>query len=279
MTDKLVDLHIHTNYSDGSYAPAEIVRMAKKAKLSAIAITDHDITGGIKEAVAEGEKAGVEIIPGVELSCEVNGSADGEMHILAYYGNLDDSRFQKVLESFRKTRVERASKMIRKLIELKIMLDEKEILKDPGNFSVGRMHLARLMVNKGLVPSIRECFDKYLGNGKPAYYPKQRIDPEKAIKMILATGAIPVLAHPLIGGDDKELVGKLKEYGLAGIEVHASRHGPKLVEKYLEWAKEFDLLITGGSDFHYSADGELGMLGVIKVPYEVVSGMKEFLKK
>ncbi len=278
MTEKFVDLHIHTNYSDGSYSPAEVVRMAHKIKLAAIAITDHDMTGGIKEAVDEGKKTGIEIIPGIEISCETSDSADGEVHILGYYGNFDDNDFQEELELFRKLRVERASKIIKKLAGLKVLLDEKEIMKNAGHAAIGRMHIARLIVSEGFAGSIRECFDKYLAYGKPAYFPKKKLKPEKAVKMMLDIGAIPVLAHPFYGADDIKIVKELVGYGLKGIEVYANRHNSMHVKKYLQWANDLDLIVTGGSDFHYSVDNGTGVMGTNKVPYEVVTRLKEVNK-
>ena len=277
-SEKHADLHIHTIYSDGIYTPAQVVNFAHKTELAAIAITDHDITEGVEPAIKEAKKHGLEVIPGIELSCELEGKPNSEIHILGYYGDFCDKKFQKELDVFRKTRVERASKILKKLSKLKIYLDEKELLKkNPDTNSIGRLHIAQLLLSEGYAVNIRECFDKWLAEGKPAYHPKYKINPKNAIELLLAIDSIPVLAHPKIGADDIELVKKLKGYGLAGIEAYASKHGKKDIEKYLSWAKELELLVTGGSDFHNSENGSTGTLGALNVPYKVAEELKEFI--
>jgi len=273
--NRFVDLHIHTNYSDGIYSPAEIVQFAKKVGLSAIAITDHDMTDGISPAIEEGKKHGIEVIPGVEFSCDSTEKLGGEMHILGYFSDWNGSKLQEELKAFREFRVLRAQEMIKKLSKLNVLVDEAEVLKNSSNIAIGRMHLARHMVDEGLAYNLKECFDKYLGHGKPAYFPKRKVNSADLIELILKSGGVPVIAHPALGADDFEVVKDMKEHGLIGIEVYALRNTKDAVEKYLQWAKELDLIITGGSDFHYSENSKSGILGVMKVKYEIVEVLKE----
>ncbi len=278
---KYVDLHVHTIYSDGSFSPKEIIKYCKKLNIAAVSITDHDITDGIKEAIEEGKKEGIEVIPGVELSAEYEESSEGEVHILGYYIDFEDKVLQQKLELFRKARQERAYKIIEKLKSLNIFVDEKEIFKNKNsNHSIGRLHFARYMVEKKITASIKEAFDLYLGYNKPAYVPKVKLKPQEAISMILHSKGIPVLAHPYYGiYIDSKTIKKFVRYGIKGIEVYHSKHHKNVIEELTNLAEKFGLLITGGSDCHGTIDGNTLLLGSMKLPYSILESLKKYKEK
>lgn len=274
MDNLFVDLHIHTNFSDGSFSPEKVVRDAYKAGFLAISITDHDTTNGIEPALTVGKEYGIEIIPGVELSCERENSPGGEIHILGYYIEWKNKHFQEKLKVFQEARRKRAHEILNKLFKLNVVLDEGDLFENTGKSSIGRMHFAKMLVEQGYVSNTRESFERYLAYGKPAFVPKIKIEPKEAIKMILDINGIPVVAHPQIGADDKKIIQELKENGLAGIEVFSGKHNEETISKYQQWATELNLLTTGGSDFH----GGTTDIGKIKISYNVVNQLKEYRK-
>lgn len=276
-TEQYVDLHIHTNLSDGVFDPRQAVSYAHKIGLAAISITDHDTIEGIPMAIEEGKRCGVEIIPGVELSTEVQLAERSEMHILGYCINWESQQFRDSLELFRKSREDRAHKILEKLANLGIRLDGEALLAIGGNGGcIGRLHFAKAMVAEGFVSSINEAFNKYLGIGRAAYVPKLRLTPEDAIKMIRRTGGIPVLAHPYYGHySNRNLLKGLVRDGLRGIEVWHSKHPPATVEAFKKLSAELGLIATGGSDCHGEYGGEPAMMGKMHVPYETVINLKK----
>lgn len=280
MTKKFADLHVHTNLSDGVFSPEEAVRYAKEVGLSAISITDHDSTEGVAAAILEGEKIGVEVIPGVELSTEVKETGTSEMHILGYFLNWKNEQFQEKLNLFRKFRTERARMIIDKLLKLGLAFDEARLYESAGTGTIGRLHFAKALIEQGFVENVGHAFDKYLGYGKPAYVAKLQLKPEEAISMILKTGGIPVLAHPHFGNyANKNTLHGLVSSGLQGIEVWHSNHPQWAVEKYTELAQEMGLIATGGSDCHGSYGKQQAAMGRVKLPYDIVIQLKERKKK
>jgi len=275
-----IDLHIHTSYSDGIDSPKKVVEKALKIGLSAIAITDHDTTDGIDEAIRWGSKFGIEIVPGVELSCEGLNDVGEEIHILGYFINWDDAYFQDKLRIFRIARERRARHILDKLYHLGIKLSEERLFQIAGPGSIGRLHIARLMCEEGYVKDPQEAFDKYLIYGKPAFVPRYRLTPEEAIMLIKRTGGIPVLAHPKFGADKKKIVKYLKSKGIVGIEVWYEKHTQREEEKYLNWAKEFGLIPTGGSDSHGGLEeGKEDVIGKMDIPYKVLRDLKRMRHK
>lgn len=246
-----IDLHLHTTHSDGSLPPAEVLALAHKAGVTALAITDHDITDGIPEAIKIGADLGIEVIPGIEISSQWE---EGELHILGYFLDWQDPTLNRHLAGLRTSRHRRNPLMVRKLNELGLELTYEEVRALAGTESVGRPHIARLLMEKGYVQSAKEAFDRYLGNGKAAYVPRELPEPAEAIGWIRAAKGIPVLAHPTWVRLDEtsllKLCETLKAAGLMGIEVHYSTHKRAQTEEYLNIAKRLGLLVTGGSDFH-----------------------------
>lgn len=253
-----IDLHTHTNASDGLLAPAELVRAARAAGLSVLGITDHDTVNGIGEALSAAEAEGITLVPGVEINA-YRGAF--EYHILGYYIDHRDERLGAALSGLRAARVARMEKMAALLCGLGMEVSPADILALAGDGAVGRPHIARAMVARGHVASIREAFDKFIGDGKPAYAPRSKLSPSEAIGIITAAGGLPVLAHPGIWPGD-ELIPQLAAWGIVGIEAHTPQHTEEQVERYLASARELGLIVTGGSDYHGWNDPSGDSLGV-----------------
>ncbi len=277
---RIIDLHTHTTASDGSSSPEELVRLASSLGLSAVAITDHDNVSGIEEAMQAGDKYGVEIVPGIEISVDFN---SGTMHMLGYYIDYRDSTLLEKLAFLQSERDTRNTRIVKKLNELgmKITYDEVKSIADG---QVGRPHFAQILQRKGFVKDFNEAFDRFLGKGKPAYAEKGRFNTEDAIGLILNTGGIPVLAHPpyLYISDYmnlKKTISGLKSLGLMGIETYYSTHTQKQTENLVKISNELDLLITGGSDFHGEIKPEIvigsGIDNNLNIGYTFLERMKE----
>jgi len=274
-----IDLHLHTTYSDGSLPPTEVLTLAQKVGVSALAITDHDIVDGIPESIEAGARLGIEVIPGVEISSRYD---DRELHILGYFLDWRDPVLSTRLAQLRASRHQRNPRIIQKLNELGLALTYEEVKALAGTDSVGRPHIARVLMEKGYVQSAKEAFDRYLAQDKPAYVPRQLPEPAEAIAWIRAARGIPVLAHPTWVKESAEglyrLCEKLKAEGLMGIEVHYSTHKPQQTAEYLNIAKRLDLLVTGGSDFHglTKPDIEVGVgRGGLKVSEKLLEPLKK----
>lgn len=279
--NKVVDLHTHSTASDGLYHPYDLVKYAKEKGLAAIAVTDHDVVGGVSEAIEQGEKMGVEVIPGVEISTRYE---DAEIHMLGLFIDPTDSNLLQTLMNQRNVRAERNKMVIRLLNELGIPITLEEVQAkrkdETKDLNVGRPHIAEVLVEKGFAISVTEAFDLYLGKGKMAYASPERISPIDAIEVIHQAGGVAVIAHPGIYHQD-EILPKLIEAGLDGIEYSHPDHSEEDRKRYLRFAEEHDLIYTAGSDFHGSR--EEGMyhadLGTCTVPYEQVIKLKEKQKK
>ncbi|HEX3203912.1 MAG TPA: PHP domain-containing protein [Nitrospiraceae bacterium] len=273
-----LDLHLHTTFSDGSLPPADVVRLAQNAHVSALAITDHDTVDGIPEALTAGLERGIEIVPGIEISSRWRGI---EVHILGYFIDWTDAALLGRLVGYRDSRHTRNPLIVEKLNELGIAITYEEVRALAGPASVGRPHIARVLMNKKYVTSAKEAFDRYLAEGAAAYVPRDLPDPAEAIGVIRAAGGVPVLAHPSWLDRSEGIVPLCKELkiaGLAGIEVHYSTHRPEQTSHYLNLAKQLDLLVTGGSDFHgvTKPDIEVGVgRGRLKVPEKLLEPLRQ----
>ena len=274
-----VDLHIHTTASDGTFTPEQVISHAHQLKLKAIAITDHDTVAGSKEALRSGVPPSLGFLTGVEISSTPPPfyPGSGSFHLLGYSIRLDDPNLNRTLEKLQQARKNRNPAIINRLNKLGISITLDEVRKKAGEGQLGRPHIAQLMVEKGVVASIDEAFDQFLGTGKPAYVDKQRVECVKAIEIILDAGGVPVLAHPGLldyktENQIDELIGKLKKAGIQGVEVYYSGHTPDQTSLYAELAQRHDLLMTGGSDFHGAIQPEIEMgsgQGDLIVPYEL----------
>jgi predicted metal-dependent phosphoesterase TrpH len=283
-----IDLHIHSNASDGTLSPADIISTARALELGAIAITDHDTLEGSKEAQRLGIPASIGFLTGVEISASPPPSVapyTSSLHILGYGLDLDNDELNQVLTVLQHARKNRNPAILTRLSQLGLPIDLEEVHQAVENGQIGRPHIARVMVKKGYVPTINDAFDHYLGHGKPAYVEKYRISCRKAIEIILGAGGVPVLAHPLLLGlpdNDRldELVRALGEMGLQGIEVYYPEHPAEAVVHYEHLARKHQLLMTGGTDFHGALIPQIQMgigTGNFHVPYRLYEKLLERL--
>ncbi|MGB9779364.1 PHP domain-containing protein [Caldanaerobacter sp.] len=264
------DLHMHSKASDGTNPPRKVVELSKAHGLSCIALTDHDTVEGLEEAMEASLEFGIEVIPGIEFNCYYEGQ---EVHILGYCIDYRNKHFTKKIEEMKKLRNDRAKAMIKKLNDLGIEITIEDVLEFTSEGFVGRPHIARAMVKKNYVKDVKEAFEKYIGVDGPAYVERYRITPVEAIDLILANGGVPVLAHPGLLINDS-VIEELVRAGLVGIEVFHSKHTEEDEKKYLKKAKDYNLIITGGSDFHgIEVDGK-DLLGTIMLDYKYVEILK-----
>ncbi|GGA21754.1 PHP domain-containing protein [Paenibacillus physcomitrellae] len=273
------DLHTHTTASDGLNSPADNVRMAKENGLAAIAITDHDTVAGIDEALEAGKKLGMVVVPGIEISTRVD---DTDIHVLGYFINHHDPVLKQRLSELRNAREQRNEAILTNLQKLGIPLGRGDVLKELGRElqegeSLGRPHIAAVLVAKGYAADIRDAFDRYLAEGAAAYANVPRIAPQQAFEWIREAGGAPVIAHPGIYGQDALIQSLLESGKPAGLEVFHSDHSPEDEQRYGEWAARYGLIATGGSDFHGSRNGTVfhGELGSRTVTLQVVKLLKE----
>jgi predicted metal-dependent phosphoesterase TrpH len=267
-----VDLHTHTTASDGALMPRALVREAVKHGVRVLAVTDHDTTDGLGEALDEGVRhPGLEIIPGLEINCDVAG---GEVHVLGYFVDYQQPPFQAFLEEQRKERRDRIHRIAERLAELGVPIDPAEVFALVKEGSAGRPHIAQVMVQRGHVKSVREAFDRFLHTNGPANVPRKRLTPADAVRFIAGASGVPVLAHPGIAGKD-DLIDELIAAGLQGIEVYYAEHTPKQIADYLDRCRRHDLVATGGSDFHGAYTGRTNPPGTPRVPMTAVDGLRE----
>ncbi|HEY3414012.1 MAG TPA: PHP domain-containing protein [Armatimonadota bacterium] len=261
------DLHLHTTVSDGVLEPLALVKACSALGLAAIAITDHDVTDGVEEAVAAGLKHGVEVIAGVEINTD---HGPTEIHILGYGLNLADPGFQKTMTWLREGRVSRAREMVGLLRRLGAPVSWERVQEISGRGAIGRPHLAEALIEEGHVPSRAEAFIRYLGNDGPAYVPRERFNAVEAIATIRGAGGVAVVAHPVKIGDDT-LIPALVESGLGGIEAYHPDHSDEDAARYCRMADQLGVVWTGGSDFH--GNNESRPLACRTVPYSQVEAL------
>ena len=266
----MVDLHVHSIYSDGTFTPEQVVRQAVVMGLIVIGLTDHDSVSGVAAAQAEGRILGVDVVPGCEFSAEVDGR---DVHILGYYIDCDSPALLNCLETYQNARRERAEQMVRKLNGLGVKLRIEHVLAKAGAGAIGRPHVADAMVEEGFVFSADQAFHKYLGYARPAYEPKYALTPREAVDVIHGAGGLACLAHPVLYRRD-ELIPGLVEDGLDGIEVRHIKHGAADVARYSELADRYGLIPTGGSDCHGDGRGQ-AVMGTVEVPFEYVEALRE----
>ena len=267
------DLHLHTTASDGRLTPGALVKMAQGLGLKVIAVTDHDTVGGVDEALAQARSMdGMTVVPGVEINTDL---ANGELHVLGYFLDYKDGGLVTALGKIRESRVGRAEKMIEKLHALGMDVEWKRILELARGESICRPHIAQAMLERGYVSSEREAFDKYIGRNGPAYVEREKVRPVDAVRIIVAAGGIPVLAHP---ADIQDLDGMLKELigaGLLGMEVYYGQYDQLTIAKLAKTAASYGLLMTGGTDYHHFEDGQEVPLGTVDIPDDCVRKLFE----
>lgn len=247
----MIDLHVHSTFSDGSLTPAELVSKAVELELTAVALTDHDCTDGLPSFLGACEGTGVRGVPGVEMSADVD---TGTMHMLAYYMDTENPELVSALEHVRDGRRIRNEKILNRLNEQGLSLTWEEVSDHAGEEVVGRPHFAMAMTKKGYVRTKQQAFDQYLAKGKVAYVDRFRLTAAESVRIVRNAGGVPVLAHPFtLQLDARQLhscVGELAGLGLEGIEGYYSEYTPAQQEEYLELARDHGLVVVGGSDFH-----------------------------
>lgn len=271
----MVDFHIHTLFSDGTFTPEEIAETAFKNGVKVFAITDHDSVDGIERGRAAALKEGLEFVSGIEFSTDFLGK---EIHILGYFLNEKAPELLNLLEELRKERETRTAKIIKKLNELKIGITEEDVKKEVKSDLISRNHIASALLKKGFVKNRGEAFYRYLGSSGAAYIPKTSFSPEKAVTAIKKNGGIAVLAHPKLiplgQGKFNEMLELLCSHGLDGIEAYYPGHEIKDINIFKRMASDRGMIVTGGSDFHGLNRDDI-VIGGANVPMEVYKIMKE----
>lgn len=262
---KFADLHIHSTCSDGTLSPSDLVRAATTNGLAAIAITDHDTFDGIAPALAAAN--GIEVIPGVELTCRV---CHHEVHLLGYYvtGHWRNPAFERLLTISRDIRATSVTQMVEHLNRLGFALTVADVRASASGDSLGRLHVARALLARGFVRNVEEAFARFLRPGKPAYVERHRVTAAEGIHHINSSGGVPVLAHPGLAAITDTDIHDMRDQGLRGIETWHPAHNPSQARHYQQLAAALGLHPTGGSDAHDAS------VGVVRIPYDLVEKLK-----
>jgi hypothetical protein len=251
----MIDLHIHSAYSDGSQSPEALILEAKALGLSAIALTDHDTVDGLPEFMEFGQRHGIKTVPGVEISVDTRLPNNGHLHLLGLFVDPHCATLKTTLDYLVRQREIRAHKIIQKLQDLHIDITMEELLEEAGEGAIGRPHVAKILLRKGVVSSIQEAFDRYLAKGKPAYSDKIKLDETAALNLIREAGGLAILAHPYLMAYDtfeeaRQKILELRPLGLDGFEVYYPGMPEEYTEKLLRLAGEQNFAVSGGSDYH-----------------------------
>jgi predicted metal-dependent phosphoesterase TrpH len=266
------DLHLHTCFSDGTYTPEELAARGSSLGVAAMSLTDHDTVEGCPRMAAACAAAGIEFLPGTELTAEFNGN---EVHVLAYGIDLANPRFLAEVARFQAVRQDRIREMVARLNKLNVPLEVNAVFALANCRSPGRPHVARALVQAGLCASLEEAFDRFLKAHRPAWVPKCKMSALEAIRLIQQAGGLAVAAHPGLNRTDL-IIGQLVDAGLDGIECFHSKHTGPTVQHYLAIADHYGLLVTGGSDCHGLSKGK-PLIGSVKLPYVYFEKLKERL--
>lgn len=266
-----IDLHTHSTASDGVLSPTSLVELASHSNVEALALTDHDSTEGVAEAVDAGSRLGVDVIPGVELGTDV---APGELHMLGYFIDHHHRELQRTLATFRSDRLSRAERMVERLQDAGLRLDLAEVRR-LADGAITRAHVARALVDSRQVASIEEAFTLYLAPGQPGYIPRSRLSPHDAITLIRSAGGVAVLAHPFSVPDLETLLPELIAAGLAGMEAYYGPYTVREREQLFALASELDLIPTGGSDFHGPGVRDSRPLASVAVPRSSLERLRQ----
>jgi predicted metal-dependent phosphoesterase TrpH len=265
------DLHLHSNYSDGTMSPDELVSYAHAIGLSAISITDHDTVDSQEEALAAASRYGIEVLTGIEFSIEEGGAG---VHILGYCFDRENGPLAAALEELSSSRVGRAREIVRKLEERGVSVPFDEVLAEAGRGSVGRPHIARVLHQRGHVSSVSEAFARYIADGAPCNVPKDVLSRDAVVRLIVDSGGVAVWAHPGWNIRKTDLVDRLIASGVRGIEAWHPNHGQRVEAEILALARLRGLICTGGSDFHF-AELMQADIGEVTAPYESVLALRK----
>ncbi len=266
---KFADLHLHTQFSDGTFTPEELVLRAQNVGLACIALTDHDSVEGCARAAAACAAVRMEFIPGSELTAE---HEDTEVHVLGYFLDTHNKVLLEKIGKFQAVRQSRIHEMCAALNKLGIPLKAETVFALANCQSPGRPHVARALVKEKLIGNLDEAFEKYLKKGRPAWIPKTKMSALESVELIHQAGGLAVMAHPGLNRSD-DIIPDLVAAGLDGIECFHTKHSTVMAERYLEIAEKYDLLVTGGSDCH-GFSKKAPLIGTVKLPYEHVERLK-----
>lgn len=271
-----IDLHTHSTFSDGTFTPLQLVKYAEEKGLKAFALTDHDTTEGIKEA--KSIETNVEVISGVEISTRYDKK---EIHIVGLYVNENDTDLNKQLKYYREKRVTRNFEILEKLNSLGVDITIDDVKESCTGDVISRAHIAKALVSKGFVGSYTEAFDRYLGDNKCAYVPRETLNYEESMELITKAGGVPVLAHPLLykmsDTNLENMMVKLRQKGLKAVEVYYSTHSNSDTQHVMAMANRVGLIYSGGSDFHGATKPKIDMgtgMGKLAVPYEILEKIR-----
>jgi len=267
---KFADLHLHTQFSDGTFSPEELVAQARHHDLAAIALTDHDTVEGCARAAAACQADSIEFIPGTELTAEQNGH---ELHVLGYLIDTQNPRLLAEIAQFQTVRQNRIREMVARLQAIRVPLQAQSVFALANCRSPGRPHVARALVEAGLCANLDEAFERFLKKNRPAWVPKFKMSAARAIELIHQSGGLAVLAHPGLNRSD-EVIPAMVEAGLDGIECFHTKHTASTSQHYLQIAERFRLLVTGGSDCHGLSKGR-PLIGSVKLPIEHVEKLRQ----
>lgn len=271
-----IDLHTHSTFSDGTFTPLQLVKYAEEKGLKAFALTDHDTTEGVKEA--KSIETNVEVISGVEISTRYDKK---EIHIVGLYVNENDADLNKQLKYYREKRVTRNFEILEKLNSLGVNITIDDVKESCTGDVISRAHIAKALVSKGFVGSYTEAFDRYLGDNKCAYVPRETLNYEEGMELITKAGGVPVLAHPLLykmsDTNLENMMVKLRQKGLKAVEVYYSTHSNSDTQHIMAMANRVGLIYSGGSDFHGATKPKIDMgtgMGKLAVPYEILEKIR-----
>lgn len=271
-----IDLHTHSTFSDGTFTPSQLVKYAEEKGLKAFALTDHDTTEGVKEA--KSIETNVEVISGVEISTRYDKK---EIHIVGLYVNENDTDLNKQLKYYREKRVTRNFEILEKLNSLGVDITIDDVKESCTGDVISRAHIAKALVSKGFVGSYAEAFDRYLGDNKCAYVPRETLNYEESMELITKAGGVPVLAHPLLykmsDTNLENMMVKLRQKGLKAVEVYYSTHSNSDTQHIMAMANRVGLIYSGGSDFHGATKPKIDMgtgMGKLAVPYEILEKIR-----
>ena len=271
-----IDLHTHSTFSDGTFTPLQLVKYAEEKGLKAFALTDHDTTEGVKEA--KSIETNVEVISGVEISTRYDKK---EIHIVGLYVNENDADLNKQLKYYREKRVTRNFEILEKLNSLGVNITIDDVKESCTGDVISRAHIAKALVSKGFVGSYTEAFDRFLGDNKCAYVPRETLNYEESMELITKAGGVPVLAHPLLykmsDTNLENMMVKLRQKGLKAVEVYYSTHSNSDTQHIMAMANRVGLIYSGGSDFHGATKPKIDMgtgMGKLAVPYEILEKIR-----
>lgn len=261
-----VDLHVHSTASDGRFSPEDVIHKSVELGITTIAIADHDTVDGIAPALAAAKAfPRLKVIPCVEISTDV---PHGEVHVLGYFIDYSNHKLLAALERMRHSRRERARGMVTKLENLDVHIEWQRVQEIAGSGAIGRPHIAQAMLEKGYIVSPNEAFTKYIGRDGPAYVEREKITPPEAVELILRANGLPVLAHPLTTNDHETIIIELKAAGLIGIEAYCHNYTADEINSLVSLANRYNLITTGGSDYHGLDASTTTMIGSVDVPGE-----------